>query len=239
MADQTSQYNSPDFKIKLPEADQLGETIPVRVGAMAPDFEATDLEGKAIRLRELRAKGHVVLMMGSITSPMCAIAIPGMNRLHAELGTKGVGIYLVYVKESHPGENFPHHTSFEQKVKHAQQLKSLERVEFPIIVDNLEGSIHRSYGPWPTSVFVIHRDGRLFFRSTIADTREVGEYLKDLLEADKLSVNPDRVPHLSYSERLIEHDPDQEIHRRVYSRAGQKAFEDFWKLFPALRGRWP
>ncbi|HEX9878900.1 MAG TPA: redoxin domain-containing protein [Candidatus Binatia bacterium] len=239
MTDQASQYNTPDFKIKLPEADRLGETIPVRVGAMAPEFEARDLDEKVLCLKDLRAKGHVVLMMGSITSPMCAIAIPGMNRMHAELSAKGVGIYLVYVKESHPGENFPHHTSFEQKVRHARELQRLEGIKFPIIVDSLEGTIHRSYGPWPTSVFVIHRDGRLFFRSTITDTREVAQFLNDLLESDRITVNPDRVPHLSYSERLIEHDPDQEIHRRVYSRAGQKAFEDFWNLFPALRRRWP
>ncbi len=40
MSDQASTYNTPDFKIKLPDPDRLGETIPVRVGALAPEFEA-------------------------------------------------------------------------------------------------------------------------------------------------------------------------------------------------------
>jgi hypothetical protein len=239
MDERERSYNTPDFKIKLPESDRLGETIPVRVGAMAPEFEAPILDGPVVRLGDLRAQGHVVLMMGSITSPMCAIAVPGMNRLHSKLSGKGVSIYLIYVKESHPGEHYPHHTSLEQKTEHARQLRRLENIEFPILVDSLDGAIHRSYGPWPTSIFVINRDGRLFFRSTITDPHEVELYLEELVQSDAITQNPDRVPHLSYSERLIEHDPDREIHRRVYDRAGPKAYEDVWNAFPTMRGRWP
>jgi len=90
MSEQAKPYNTPDFKIQFPEPDRLGETIPVRVGAMAPEFEAPLLGGQVVRLRDLRDQGHVVLMMGSITSPMCAIAVPGLNRLHAELNGKTI-----------------------------------------------------------------------------------------------------------------------------------------------------
>ena len=44
MADQTQTYNSPDFRIKLPDSVRLGETIPVKVGEMAPEFEAQSLD---------------------------------------------------------------------------------------------------------------------------------------------------------------------------------------------------
>ena len=37
MADQAKAYNTPDFRIKLPDPARLGETIPVRVGEMALD----------------------------------------------------------------------------------------------------------------------------------------------------------------------------------------------------------
>jgi len=239
MTEQEQAYNTPDFRIKLPDPTRLGETIPVRVGEMAPEFEAPVLDGQVVRLRDLRGQRHVVLMMGSITSPMCAIAMPGMNQLHNDFNRRDVNFYLVYVKESHPGEHYPHHTSLEQKLSHARDFRKLENVKFPILVDSLEGTIHRSYGPWPTSLFVIHRDGRLVYRSTIADPNEARQYLEELVASDRLTVNPNRVPHTCYSERLIEHDPDQAEHRRVYGRAGPKAFEDFWKLFPAQRGRWP
>ena len=239
MADQTQTYNSPDFRIKLPDSARLGETIPVKVGEMAPEFEAQSLDGERVRLCNLREQCHVVLMLGSITSPMCAAVIPAMNQIYTDFYEHGINIYLLYVKESHPGEHYRHHTSMNQKLLYARDLREAEQVKFPILVDSLEGTIHRSYGPWPTSLFVINRDGRLVYRSTIADPQDVRCYLNELLASDRLSANPDRVPHISYSERLIEHEPDQAIHRRVYNRAGPKAFEDFWQQFPTQRGRWP
>ena len=165
--------------------------------------------------------------------------MPGMNQMHTEFSEHGVNFYLVYVKESHPGEHYLHHTSMDQKRAHARDFRVAENVSFPILVDSLEGAIHGSYGPWPTSLFVIHRDGRLAYRSTIADPQDLRNYLEELVAWDRLSASPDRVPHLSYSERLMEHEPDQAAHRRVYNRAGPKAFEDFWNQFPTQRGRWP
>lgn len=239
MAEQTQPYNTPNFSIKLPDSTRLGETIPIRVGETAPDFEAQVLDGETVQLRDLRIQGHVVLMMGSITSPMCAAVIPEMNHIYADFCEQAINIYLLYVKESHPGENYRHHTSMDQKLQHARDLREAENVKFPILVDSLEGTIHRSYGPWPTSLFVIHRDGRLAYRSTIADPPDLRQYLKELFASDHLSADPERVPHLSYSERLIEHEPDQAIHRKVYDRAGPQAFEDYWRQFPSQRGRWP
>jgi hypothetical protein len=77
------------------------------------------------------------------------------------------------------------------------------------------------------------------YRSTIADPRDLRLYLEDLVAADRLAANPNRVPHVSYSERLIEHDADEWPHYRVYERAGPQAFEDYWQAFPTLRDRWP
>lgn len=239
MNDEARAYNTPGFSLKLPDMERLGDTMPVRAGAPAPDFEAASLDGRLIRLEELRSRRHVVLMTGSITSPMCAVALPAMNRLHARFGDRGVDFYLLYTKESHPGERYPHHISLEQKFAHARDLQRLEDVRFPVLVDGIEGRIHRSYGPWPTAAFVIHKDGRLVYRSTIVNPAELERYLEELVASDALGANPDRIPHVGYSERVIEHAADQATHRRVYERAGPKAFEDYWKVFPALRDRWP
>ena len=239
MNDQARAYNKPDFSIQLPDLARLGETLPARVGEPAPEFEAPTVDGSTVRLADALGQRHVVLMMGSITSPVCAYHVPAVNALHGELAGRGVDFYLVYTRESHPGERYPHHTSFEQKLAHARDLQRLEDVRFPILVDSLEGTIHRAYGPWPTSLFVVHRDGRLVFRSTIADPADLRGYLLDLLAADRLTADARRVPHVSYSERLVEHDADEAVHQRVYERAGPKAFEDYWRFFPAHRDRWP
>ncbi|HEY7062769.1 MAG TPA: redoxin family protein [Chloroflexota bacterium] len=232
-------YNTPDFSLRLPDATRLGDTLPARVGEAAPAFEAPILDGAVFRLSDARDRSHVVLLMGSITSPMCAIHVPALNRLQGRFGSRGVRFFLVYTKESHPGERYAHHTSMEQKIGYARDLRHLEAVEVPILVDSLDGRVHRAYGPWPTSLFVVHRDSRLVYRSTIADPRELEGFLEELLAADALGGQPDRVPHVGYSERIIEHDADEAAHYRVYERAGPKAFEDYWQAFPALRGRWP
>jgi peroxiredoxin len=240
MSDPTPVYNSPDFQITRTDSSRLGDTMPVRVGQMAPEFEAALLDGGTFRLAEQRDRAHVVLMMGSITSPMCAFNVPPLNALHAEYGSCGVQFYLVYTNESHPGEAYPHHTSFEQKQQHSRDLQRLENVQCPILVDDLEGTIHRGYGQWPTSLFVVHRDGRLVYRSPTANATELSFFLRELIEGEEqAAAHPDRFFHVGYTEWLLKHEADEPVHYRVYERAGPKAFEDTYKLFPGLRGRWP
>jgi len=231
-------YNAPEYALKLPALERLNETMPVRVGAMAPDFEASDLDGRNVRLRDLRGR-HVVLMMGSMTSPTCVYNIPAMNRLWVECNPRGVDFFLVYTREAHPGEHYLHHTSMAQKVFHARELQRLENVEFPIIVDSLDGAMHRSYGLWPVALFVIHRDGRLVYQSNIAYPHDLRQFIEELIASNDLSTKPVRVPHFVYSERLLEREADQETHRRIYERAGPKALKDYWNNNPSLRERWP
>ncbi len=236
--EEARKYNLQEFVFATSVPKSPAETMAVKVGDMAPDFEAPTVEGTVIRLSELRGKRHVVLMIGAVTSPMCAFEVPAMNRLYGEFDPHGISFFLVYTRESHPAERYPHHTSWEQKLSHARDLQRLEGVRLPILVDDLEGTIHRSYGLWPNALFVAHRDGRLVYRSNMANSRELRQFLEDLVTADRLA-EEGRMLHTEYSERLVGHEADQATHRRVYERAGPKAFEDYWSRRPNLRGRWP
>jgi peroxiredoxin len=236
MSDQESAYNLGKFTA-LTSGDP-GETLAAKVGVIAPEFEAPTVDGAVIRLRDFRGKHHVVMMTGAVTSPMCAFEIPAFNQLKEEFGGKGVSFFLLYTREPHPAENYPAHSSAEQKLAYARDLKRLEDVRFPIIVDDLDGRIHRSYGTWPNALFVIHKDGRLIFRSNMANHRELRQFLEDLVAADAAAA-AGRVVHTQYSERVIAHEADQATHRRVYERAGPKALEDYWQRRPQNRNRWP
>lgn len=241
-SDAATAYNTPNFALRIPPdlITRLGETLPARVGVPAPEFEAAVLGGGTFRLADARNRRHVVLMIGSITSPMTAIAVPEMNDLWREFGPRGVEFYLVYVKESHPAENYRHHTSMEQKIKHAGDLQRSEKPTFPMLVDNLEGEIHRSYGPWPTSLFVVHKDGLLVFRSTIAQPAQLRGFLSELMEWDRVArEHPDNDAHISYTESICGHDVSEAEHYRVYQRAGPQAFEDYWMFNPKHRDIWP
>ena len=238
MTDEERAYNSEEFAAATPGASHPGETIPVKVGAAAPEFEAVILDGAVVRLNDFRNKRHVVLMTGAVTSPMCAFEVPEFNRLREEYEPRGVSFLLLYTRESHPAENYSAHRSFEQKLAYARDLQRLENVRLPILVDHLDGRIHRAYGVWPNALFVIHKDGRLIFRSNMANHRELREFLDALLAGEKTQAEG-KVTHLQYSERVLPHEADQGTHRRVYERAGTKAFEDYWTKRPQHRDRWP
>jgi peroxiredoxin len=237
MNDLERAYNLEPFAAG-PAPTNPGETMAAKVGAMAPDFTAPTLDGKAVCLSDFRGQRHVVMMTGAVTSPMCVFEIPALNQLKSDFENEGISFFLVYTRESHPAENYPAHSSWEQKTAHARDLQRLENVQVPIIVDGVDGKIHRSYGVWPNALFVIHKDGRLIFRSNMANLRELRQFLEDLLAADQAAAEG-RVLHLQYSERIIPHEADQATHRRIYERAGPKAFEDYWTKRPHHRNRWP
>lgn len=238
MNDEERAYNSEEFTAAAPTSTNPGETMAAKVGVAAPDFEAMNLDSSVVRLSDFRGRRHVVLMTGAVTSPMCAFEVPAFNQLQKDFDGKGVSFFLLYTRESHPAENYEAHRSFEQKVAYARDLKLLEDIQFPILVDHLDGRIHRAYGVWPNALFVIHKDGRLIFRSNMANDRELRQFLDDLIAAEKAAAEG-RVLHLQYSERVIAHEADQATHRRVYERAGPKAFEDYWAKRPQNRNRWP
>lgn len=240
--DAAGAYNNPDFNVRIaPDLTQLGTTLPARVGAPAPEFEVMRLDGGWFRLADVRGRRHVVLMTGAITSPMTAIALPEMNELWHEFGPRDVDFFLLYVKESHPAEHYPHHTSMEQKTAYARELERLERPAFPVLVDRLDGDIHRRYGPRPVSLFVIHKNGLLVFRSTTAHPAQLRAFLHEIVESDVVArKDPEHsFTHTVYTEFLVDHKVDEGEHYRVYERAGPKAFEDYWKVNPIHRDRWP
>jgi len=238
MTDEERAYNSEEFTAAASTSTNPGETMAAKVGVAAPDFEASNLDGAVIRSSDFRGKRHVVMMTGAATSPMCAFEVPAFNQLQTEFDGKGVSFFLLYTRESHPAENYPAHSSFEQKLAYARDLKRLENIQIPILVDHLDGRIHRAYGVWPNALFVIHKDGRLIFRSNMANHGELRQFLDDLLAAEK-AASEGRVTHLQYSERVMPHEANQATHRRVYERAGPKAFEDYWAKRPQNRNRWP
>ena len=238
MNDEERNYNHEEFAAAAPTPVNPGETMPAKAGVLAPDFEASTLDGTVLRLSDFHGKRHVVIMTGAVTSPMCAFEVHAFNQLHQEFASRDVSFFLLYTRESHPAENYPSHSSWEQKLAHARDLQRLENVRFPILVDSLDGKIHRSYGTWPNALFVIHKDGRLIFRSNMANDGELRQFLDDLMVAERAAAE-ERVLHLQYSERIVLHEADQVTHRRVYERAGPKAFEDYWAKRPQNRNRWP
>ena len=204
-------------------------------GEQAPDFEARTTDGESIRLSDYRGKQNVVLTFGSLTCPMTAGSIGGMNDLYREYNGDDVQFLFVYVREAHPGERVPAHSSGKEKARAAETLRDEEDIQMPVLVDELRGSIHRKYGKLPNPTFVIDKSGRTAFRALWTQPRVVKDALEALLERQRdrgvehaiVNGGEDRSFPLSYAM----------VHaHRALERGGEKSLAEFREALGA-RGR--
>lgn len=168
---------------------------PARVGQQAPDFELSDLEGKKVRLRDLRGK-VVVLEWFNPGCPFVRAAHTkgSLVDLAARLGKEGV-VYLA-INSSAPGKQG--HGAAENRAG-ARQLG----ITHPIVLDET-GRVGRLYGATNTPHgYVIDAKGTLVYRGAI-DNSPDGEgespaggalvrYLEDAV-VSTLAGQPVRVP---------------------------------------------
>jgi len=230
-----AEYNNADFRRPDPgdpvEALARVDINPnLRGGSPAPDFDLPTTDGGRCRLSDVLRDKHAVLIFGAITSPVTATNLPELNHLWEYVQWRGIQFLFVYAKEPHPGEVYPHHTSMEQKIKVARDFQELEGVRFPVLIDELNGQVHRAYGARPNPIFVVHRNGRLVYRAGHAQAPELRDYLEHLLVWDQ--VQAQGLPtHNMYVEQIRFIIPDGPHHKDVVRRAGPKAVREMQASF--------
>ena len=109
-------YNYESFTRDLLNEEMSTQSAGPEPGERAPEFEAQTLADKTIRLANYRGWKNVVLTFGSLTCPMTAGSIRGMNELWYKSGRTNVEFLFVYTREAHPGERIPAHKSIEDKI---------------------------------------------------------------------------------------------------------------------------
>jgi hypothetical protein len=154
--------------------------------------------------------------------------VPPLTELYQKYRSKGFEFFIVYVREAHPGENFPHHTSFEQKLAHARKLRELEKVSLPILVDDIEGSTHKAYGLLPNMVYLIDRDGVIVYKSDWTDAHELEGMCESLIRLDEMKARHVPIIRQGASERLHWIPMDPKHRERIYRRSGEKAIRDYF-----------
>ncbi|HEV3036739.1 MAG TPA: redoxin domain-containing protein [Candidatus Angelobacter sp.] len=228
-----SNYNYHRFtRDLLREAE--GFTGP-RAGEEAPDFRSRTLSGEPIRLSDYRGKKNVLLVFGSATCPMTANSIQGIQRLYERARGDEIEFLFVYVREAHPGERIPAHSSMAGKLEAATLFRDEEELFLPMIIDDLRGSIHQKYSNLPNPAFLIDRSGRVAFRCMWADAALLDKALTELLERQHqrgeghvvVSGGQDLSVPLSYSVLLS---------YRALERGGAESLADFRAAF-SQRGR--
>lgn len=220
-------YNYPAFSWDL-EDDELARWLAEgpRRGEPAPDFELTDLDGAAVRLSELR-RAPVVIEFGSYTCPIFSDRVPQMERIARE--HPEAHFLVIAIREAHPGELIPQHRTAEEKRSAARKLAIEEGLRRRVVVDDLDGTVHRAYGGAWDPVYVLDGDGRVLYRRAWNHPDEVAAILS-VLAAGRLS--PEVLP-ASDSVEMAALPSRQPIGLRLLERGGRQALLDFYRGAPA------
>lgn len=200
-----------------------------RPGEIAPDFELPNVRGGCFRLSSHRGQQPVLLTFGSLTCPMTAGSRPALLHLFDGFIDR-VEVVTVYVREAHPGEKVPHHTTAEQKMRHASDWVELDRIPWTVAVDTLDGAVDRRYGTFPNAAYLIGRSGRVAFRALWAGQEGLlRKKIEELLEREAAGEDP---VVLGEQENLVIpliHGAAEFDH--ALARGGEKAKEDFRRAF--------
>jgi len=189
------------------------------------------LEGEPVELSTLWTDGPVVVEFGSITCPIFAMKTDAMDDLASQYEDR-IKFYVVYTREAHPGQRYHRHTSLAQKRRHARDAKREEEIDREVLVDDVDGSMHRAYDSLPNAVYVIGQDGVVAHRADWLDTELLAEQLEALVAADGrgAGVSPTNVTE-NY------HKPSGGLLKttaRVQRRAGAGSLRDFAAAVPEM-----
>jgi hypothetical protein len=168
------EYNYPAFSFAL-VGDWLTEGP--KPGEIAPGFRLDAVDGTTISLDELRGR-PVVVEFGSYTCPIFYAHIEPMEaivRHHPE-----AAFLVVYTREAHPGEIVPAHRTIQDKREAARRLVASEPIRRAVLIDDLEGTVHRAYGAAWDSAYVIDENGLVVLRQAWANPADVDAVLADL-----------------------------------------------------------
>ena len=153
-----------------------------------------------------------------------------MNSLADKYAEKGIGSIFLYTHETHPGENYPHLTSMEQKYKHARDLRDVIGISRPIFVDALDGACHREYGSMPNMSWIFGRNGSPVYKGDWTDVTSIEKSLEYLLNVTQRRRDGERLAGF-HVERLDYRPQDREGFYKGLERNGPKAVREFDEAF--------
>lgn len=208
-------WNDLDFSS---EAAQTGQFMPI--------FDLPEAEGGRLCTTDLLGKPFLVFA-GSISCPMAASANIFLKRLKAKLGNK-IAFAMLYVREAHPGEYWPQPRTSEEKIEHARALKRRDDLPWPVIVDDVEGTVHRALDPRPNVAYLASEKGQILFRSLCAgDEKGMSEALESVARGERPARHESRrrlTPMLEGIGNL----------HWITCQAGPQAKRDLWRAVPPV-----
>ena len=135
---------------------------------------------------------------------------------------------FVYTREAHPGENVLHHDSFERKLASARLLAEEAGIGRDILVDDLDGTVHRAYGLMPNMTWVIDRGGRVVYKANWTGAANVEAFLDRFL-AGRAEHPAGTLPVMYETQQAEFRYPDRKRFMQHLLRNGPRAVAEFEK----------
>ncbi len=195
--DPIEDYNFRHFRMRHMLAELLRTGL--TPGSEAPDFALMSTADTRLRLSNLRGK-PVLLHFISYTCPVTRGAATTMTELHRLYGDR-VQFVEVLIRQAHPGERHSPYQSDEQKFEDARAYAVEECVSWPVVVDDLTGSVQTAYGGLAAAVYLLDNHGIVSFCGTWGQAPALREAIDELLARGGAGApagkGTDRRPHLA------------------------------------------
>ena len=135
---------------------------------------------------------------------------------------------FIYTREAHPGENVGHHDSLERKLACAKLLAEEAGIGRDILVDDLDGTVHRAYGLMPNMTWVIGRGGRVAYKANWTSAANVEAFLVRFL-AGQAGPPPGTSPVMYETQQAEFRYTDRKRFMQDLLRNGPRAVAEFEK----------
>lgn len=195
--DPARDLNFGHFRARHMVAELLRTGLPP--GGEAPDFELPSTDGARVRLSGLRGKPFVLHFV-SYTCPVTRGGVYTMRELHRLYGER-VQFVEVLVRQAHPGERHGAYRSDQEKLDDARLLKHEEHLPWPVLIDDLAGTVQLAYGGLAAAVYLIDGHGTIVFCGTWGHSPAlrlaIDEILADDSAGSTVGKSVDRRPHLA------------------------------------------
>lgn len=143
---------------------------------------------------------------------------------------------FVYTREAHPSDRYPGHDSFAQKLAHARTMAEQLDFERPMLVDDLDGSVHHAFGRLPNMTYIVGPSGMIVYRAAWTDPRTIRFALEQVLfergeRREKRRITP-------YYMEWLPHRCNDDIRfvRDLYELGGARPVEEYITAMERVEG---
>lgn len=161
-----------------------------------------------------------------------------MEQLAAEFADIA-SFFTVWVREPHAGGAYPQPETIDERRRYARDFVADQDPKITVLIDDMAGSIHRLMGGLPNSTYVIDGRGRVAYRATWNDAREVRRVLEQQREILRRRQSGEALGIPRWSEEMtpaLAEDPDHDAVRSIEVWEQAENYDEPERFFGPERG---